>query len=185
MKPLRICLDTNVWIEAKEKMTGSEKAKKILKILTDFDSKHKLIIPVVLKLEFMYKLIVNKTKEHLIKEKGYNLCDLEGNTGKMLTFNTKLPQNKMKKLKNFFSELEDSGVVEITNHQIDFIKVEELITNNFELLDSLIIVQANYSEVDYFVTQDRIARKINDLNLNWLKIKATSIGGMLNILHKK
>lgn len=184
VRSLRICLDTNVWIDATERKIGlnSEKAKKLMEKLTNLKSPHKLIIPFLLKLELIHKILEGRKENFLVKTGKCTTYDLKTKEGKELIFKTKLSPRYQREIDNFFKDLETSKAIEITKPPISFFKVEILVKENFEILDSLIIIQANESNVDYFVTRDRIARKINSLKFKWLKLKATSPSGMLKIL---
>ena len=102
-----------------------------------------------------------------------------------ILFDIELPSDYRNKLDKFLNDLENSEKIEITEHPIPLKRVEELVKEGFGLLDSMIIVQADQSEVDYFVTRDGVVERINSKRPRWLKIKATSAKGMLGILGYK
>ncbi len=179
MKRYRICVDTNIWIDYIERKTKeANKSKQLLQLLTDINSPHRLIIPEVLYLEIMYKLIDIRKENKLISE-GYSSSDIRYYDGKKLKFNTVLSKSEIEKIRNVLKDLKISEKNEIVSLDINFSKVEVLIKNGFELLDSMIIVQAN-SKVDYFVTRDTIVRKINDIKDDWIKLTAITPKGILS-----
>ena len=101
-----------------------------------------------------------------------------------MKFDTTLPKTEMKKIENILKDLETSA--EIVSPPVDFSKVRSLLKQGFELLDSMIIVQAN-ENVDYFVTKDATARRINNVKgeINWIKIEGISVKGMLKLLERQ
>ncbi len=88
----------------------------------------------------------------------------------------------MKKIEKILLELKNSDKIEVISDTIDFDRVEVLVKQGFELMDTMIIVQAAYGMADYFVTRDRIVRKINEINVDWIKLKAVTIDGMMSLL---
>ena len=179
-----ICVDTNIWIDSIERnIKEVNRSKRLIQLLTDVESPHKIIIPKIIYLEIIHKLIDIKKDNYMITHNGYSSSDLKLNEIKILKFNTALPENEMKKIENIIRDFETSDKIEITSSSIDFSKVEFLIKQGFDLFDSMIIVQTNeYS--DYFTTRDTIARKVNDIESNWIKIKAISLKGMLSLLER-
>lgn len=183
MPSLRICVDTNIRIDFIDKAKGGEKAKGLLQELTKVESSHTLIIPKILFLELLFKLIDRQKGRYLVSEEGYAPDDLRTFEAKKAKFETKLSGKERKKLENTFKDIKTTGKVEIVSEPIDFSKVEYLIREGFELMDSMIIVQANEkTHCQYFVTKDSIARRINGLKTNWIKLKATTPTGMLKLI---
>jgi len=183
MKQLRICVDTNIWIDYLRVSIGAKKSKQLLRLLTDFKNPHVLVIPKILFLELMYKLIDAKKDEYLIREKEFSAYDLKISEGKAKKFEIPLPTREMKDVINILGEIQSYQRVEIVTTAIDFSKVEYLVKEGFELLDSMIIMQTSNS-IDFLVTKDKIVRKINGIKKEWLKFKATTSSGMINILDK-
>jgi len=185
MKRYRICVDTNVWIDFIERKSDeAKKSRELLQSLTEVTaSTHKIIIPEIIYLEIMFKLIEFRKEKYLITQ-GYSSSDLKGSGGKKLKFDTTLPKTEMKKIENILKDLETSA--EIVSPPVDFSKVRSLLKQGFELLDSMIIVQAN-ENVDYFVTKDATARRINNVKgeINWIKIEGISVKGMLKLLERQ
>ncbi|MFW6122072.1 MAG: PIN domain-containing protein [Petrotogales bacterium] len=184
MKRLKICVDTNIWIDYAWKKTGSNKAKRLLELLTNVDSKHLLIIPKILELELKYKFIRSKKKDYLVKEEDFSTEDFYSNDSNKIIFNTKLTQNYKKEIVDFFDELRTSKKNKIVSNKIDLNQVESLIDKGFEPMDSLIIVQANSANIDYFVTRDSIARQISSQKLNWIKMRSISPNKMIQKLEE-
>ncbi|NMX21668.1 hypothetical protein C5S30_04385 [ANME-1 cluster archaeon GoMg4] len=184
MASLRICVDTNIWIDFIEKTKGAKNAKELLKELTKIESTHTLIIPKILFLELLCKLIDIRKERYLISKQGYSSVDFGTIEGKKAKFETKLSGKERKKLENTFKDIETTGKVEIVSEPIDFSKVEYLIRAGFELIDSMIMVQASEEKAQchYFVTRDGVARRINGINANRIKLKATTPKGMLKLL---
>lgn len=187
MASLRICVDTNVWIDFIDKAKGGEKAKGLLQELTKVESPHTLIIPKILFLELLFKLIDRQKGRYLVSEEGYAPDDLRTFEAKKAKFETKLPGKERKKLENTFKDIATTGKVEIVSGPIDLSKVGYLIREGFELVDSMIIVQASEAKAQchYFVTRDGVARRINGINANWIGPKATTPSGMLKIVERR
>ncbi len=181
MKSLRICLDTNIWLDYIERKTGAESSKKLLQILTDVRSQHKIILPKILYLEIMYKLIEIRKEKYLIIQ-GYSSIDLKSSDGKEVKFKTKLPVKEMKKIEEILLDLKNSDKIEVISDIIDFDRIEDLVKQGFELMDSMILVQVSDGKADYFVTRDKIVRKINEINIDWIKLKAVTTKGMMKLL---
>jgi len=183
MKRFKICVDTNIWMDYIEKRTEAEKSNQLLQSLTDIRTPHTIILPKIAYLEIMYKLIDSRKEGYLITQKRYSTLDFRGVEGKKRKFETELPQKEMKKVESILKDLEISDKIKILSTPIDFSKVEYLIKQGFELLDSTILVQAN-EEADYFATRDTIARKVNNAKASWIKIKAITIKGMLSLIER-
>jgi predicted nucleic acid-binding protein len=175
-------LDTNIWLDYIERKAGAEKSKKLLQILTDVRSQHKIILPKILYLEIMYKLIDTRKENYLITHEGYSSMDLKSSNGKKIKFKIKLPEKEMRKIEEILLDLKNSDKIEIVSNNLDFGRVEILVKQGFELLDSMIIVQVSDGKADYFVTRDKIVRRINETNIDWIKLKAVTINGMMSLL---
>jgi|GEM_PF-2419878 predicted nucleic acid-binding protein len=184
MKPFQICVDTNIWIDYIEKRTAPEKSRELIQMLTDVHSPHKIIVPKILYIEIVSKLIDNRKEKYLITKQGYSSIDFKSPEGKKIKFNFKLPKKEMREIKDILLEFENSDKIEIVSPGIDLGRAEFLVKEGFELMDSLIIVQIADGKADYFVTRDRVARRINEISLKWVKFKATTVRGMIKLLRR-
>ncbi len=157
---IKVSLDTNIWIIWFRNQINYKYVNELLKKVTYFDSDFEIILPDLLYFEIKYRLIKKKQRK---SKKDFILNEEE-----------------RIRIINALNEIIKSSKVSIIHTRIDYHLLEKLIDKGFGFQDAIICSQLSNSNINYFVTRDKMIRKYS----KEFNFKITTPKGMINIINK-
>jgi len=157
MDKITVFIDTNIWLEWRHKKESNTGSRKLIQLLTRYDTNFAIYLPYFSKQEFTYKVIDWEKERWLILE-GYSSVELRGAKRDNIMDN-----NKRKGiLKDFNDILSSPKIIQGHTKTLDYELLEDLISHEFGFADAIIIsnlvssCQSESIDLKYFFTKDKM-----------------------------